>query len=56
MAAGCAQHQASVYQCQPLTRPVEFTNISHGNKIATIQGKFSLLPAEKFLHSLFFKV
>jgi len=56
MAAGCAQHQASVYQCQPLTHPVEFTNVSHDNKIATIQGKFSLLPAEKFLHSLFFKV
>jgi hypothetical protein len=43
LAAGCAQHQASVYQSQPLTHPAEFTNASHANKIATIQDK----PREK---------
>ena len=33
MAADCALHQASMYQYQPLTHPLEFTNISHGNKL-----------------------
>ena len=33
MADDCALHQASVYQCQPLTHPLEFTNVSHDNKL-----------------------
>ena len=33
MVADCALHQASVYQCQPLTHPLEFTNVSHDNKL-----------------------
>ena len=33
MAADCALHQALMYQCQPLTYPLEFTNVSHGNKL-----------------------
>ena len=45
MATDCALHQASVYQYQPLTHPLEFTNVSHGNKLQQFRASLVRNPS-----------